>query len=110
MKSKTTVLPSNKPERYLLDASKPPEGAGVVDAGSAPAAEAGAPGTAEAGGAADEMEPKASKPVSRRLFCTGAKAGARAGAALGASVGEIRPEGHHTHSSNYRLKGTLLMT
>lgn len=80
---------------HLLEASKPPEGAGVVVAGS------GIDGTigtaAGTGGAGEVREPRASKPDSRRLFCTGAKAGTRAGAAVGARVGDIRPEGGDRH-------------
>lgn len=85
------------PKFHLLEGSKPPEGAGVADAGSV-AATAGTIGTAVAaagtGGVGDGREASVSKPVSRRSFCTGAgaKAGARAGAAVGARVGEIRPE------------------
>lgn len=74
---------------HLLEASKPPEGAGAVVAGS---------GTGT-GGVGEVREPRASKLDSRRSFCNGAearagaKAGARAGAAVGARVGDIRPEG-----------------
>lgn len=81
---------------HLLEASKPPEGAGVVDTGSNAAGTIGAAATAAGtGGAGAEREPRASKPDSRRSPCTGAgaKAGARAGAAVGARVGDIRPEG-----------------
>lgn len=76
---------------YLLEASKPPEGAGVVVAGSCAAGTIGT--TAGTGGAGEAREPRASKPDSRRSFCMGAKAGARAGAVVGARVGDIRPEG-----------------
>lgn len=92
---------------HSLEASKPPEGAGVAVAGSAAAAAAGAGtiGTAATaagtGGVGEGREPRASKPDSRRSFCTGAGAGAgakgaRAGAAVGARVGDIRPEGRNT--------------
>lgn len=96
------LQPYNKYKTYLLEASKPLEGAGVEEAGSVPGAEAGAPGTtAETGGVVDDSGPKTSKPVSRRLFCAGAKAGASVGAA-GARVGEIKPEGHHTQKHTQR--------
>lgn len=68
-----------------LDASKPPEGAGVPLAGSRAAAAA-----AGRGAVGDGRVPIVSKPVSRRSFCTGA--GVRDGAALGARVGDISPE------------------
>lgn len=80
---------------HLLEASKPPEGAGVGVACSGAAA-AGTMGTAVAaagtGGVGEGSEPSASKPDSRRSFCTEAGAkGAKAGAAVGARVGDIRP-------------------
>lgn len=89
---------------HLLEASKPPEGADVmvVASGAAAAAGAGVIGTAATtagtGGVGEGREPRASKPDSKRSFCTGAEAragarGARAGAAVGARVGDIRPEG-----------------
>lgn len=86
---------------HLLEASKPPEGTGVVVAGSGTAATA-----AGKGGVGEVREPRTSKPDSRRSFCTGpearagAKAGARAGAAVGARVGDIRPEVDHRHDCN----------
>lgn len=90
---------------HLLEASKPPEGAGVAVAGStAAAAGAGTIGTAATaagtGGVGEGREPRASKPDSRRSFCTGTEAGAgakgaRAAAAVGARVGDIRPEGRN---------------
>ena len=94
-------LSGNKPP--LLEASKPPEGAGVVDADSAGAVTGtiGADGTAAGtGGVGHASEPRASKPVSSRSFCTGAgasagaSAGARVWAAVGARVGDISPEEH----------------
>ena len=62
---------------------------------------------ARAGGVGEVREPRASKPDSRRSFCTGAgagagagaKAGARAGAAVGARVRDIRPEGENRQES-----------
>lgn len=80
---------------HLLDASKPPEGTGVVVAGSGAAGTIGTAATAAGtGGVGEVREPRASKPDSRRSLWTraGAKAGARAGAAVGARVGDIRPE------------------
>lgn len=75
---------------HLLEASKPPEGAGAVVAGS------GTAGTTGTGGVGAVREPRASKPDSRRSPCikagAGANAGARAGAAVGARVGDIRPD------------------
>lgn len=79
--------------KTLPEALKPPEGAVVEDAGCA--AGAGTMGTAGpaagTGGVGEGSEPKASKPLSRRLFWIGAEVGARVGAAVGARVGEIRP-------------------
>lgn len=60
---------------------------------------------AGAGGVGEVREPRASKPDSRRSFCTGAgagagaKAGARAGAAVGARVRDIRPVGENRQQS-----------
>lgn len=79
---------------HLLEASKPPEGTGVVVPGSCADGTIGT--AAGTGGAGEPREPRASKLDSRRLFCSGAKAGARAGAAVGARVGDIRPEGDNT--------------
>lgn len=87
---------------HLLEASKPPEGATMVVAGSAAAGTIGtAAATAGTGAVGDGREPRVSKPDSRRLFCTGVRAkagvraGARTGAGLGARVGDIRPDGHN---------------
>lgn len=76
-----------------LDASKPPEGAGVPLAGSGTAADAAEAGRGAVG---DGRVPIVSKPVSRRSFCTGA--GVRDGAAVGARVGDINPEWGATHT------------
>lgn len=78
-----------------LDASKPPEGAGVPLAGSGAAAAAAAAAEAGRGAVGDGRVPIVSKPVSRRSFCTGA--GVRDGAAVGARVGDISPERGATH-------------
>lgn len=90
----TSITKMKQHNNHLLEASKPPEGADVVDGGSTAAA--GTIGTtattAGTGGAGEESAPKASKPVSRRSFCT--RAGARAGAAAGVRVGDINPEGY----------------
>ena len=88
---------------HLLEASKPPEGAGAI-VGSMVAAGTmmGTTGTeAGIGGVGEGKEPRASKPDSRRSFWRGARAGAmagaragarvRAGAAVGARLGEISP-------------------
>lgn len=89
---------------HLLEASKPPEGAGVVVAGSGTVGTIGA--AAGTGGVGAVREPRASKPDSRRSFWAGAeagagaKAGARAGAAVGARVGDIRPEGDNRQDCN----------
>lgn len=71
-----------------LDASKPPEGAGVPLAGSGAAAAAAT--EAGRGAVGDGRVPIVSKPVSRRSLCTGA--GVRDAAAVGARVGDISPE------------------
>lgn len=97
----TSITKMKQHNIHLLEASKPPEGADVVDGGSAAAARAGTIGTAATtagtGGAGEGSAPKASKPVSRRSFCTraGARAGARDGAAAGVRVGDISPEGNN---------------
>ncbi len=89
---------------HLLEASKPPEGAGVVVAGSGTTGTIGTAATA--GGVGEVREPRTSKPDSKRSFCTGAaaragaKAGARAGAAVGARVGDIKPEGDNRQDCN----------
>lgn len=92
----TSITKMKQHNNHLLEASKPPEGADVVDGGSTAAAGAGTIGTtvttAGTGGAGEGSAPKASKPVSRRSFCT--RAGARAGAAAGVRVGDINPEGY----------------
>lgn len=92
---------------HLLEASKPPEGAGVVVAGSGATGTIGATAIAAGtGGVGEVREPRTSKPDSRRSFCTGAearagaKAGARAGAAVGARVGDIKPEGDNRQDCN----------
>lgn len=72
---------------HLLEASKPPEGAGV-----------GVAWSGATGGVGDGREPRASKPDSRRSFCTEAGAGAKgakAAAVVGARVGDIRPGQHN---------------
>lgn len=76
---------------HSLDASKPPEGAGVPLAGSGAAAAATAAAEASRGAVGDGRVPRVSKPVSRRSFCTGA--GVRDGATVGARVRDISPEG-----------------
>lgn len=96
---------------HLLEASKPPEGAGVVDTGSNAAGTIGAAATAAGtGGAGAERDPRASKLDSRRSPCTraGAKAGARAGAAVGARVGDIRPEGGTESTVTVTSGGTAI--
>lgn len=81
---------------HSLDASKPPEGAGVPLAGSGAAAAATAAAEASRGAVGDGRVPRVSKPVSRRSFCTGA--GVRDGAAVGARVRDISPEGGGRHT------------
>lgn len=85
----TSITKMKQHNNHLLEASKPP-------GGSTAAAGAGTIGTtattAGTGGAGEGSAPKASKPVSRRSFCT--RAGARAGAAAGVRVGDINPEGY----------------
>lgn len=95
---------------HLLEASKPPEGADVVVADSGAAGTFGTAATAAGtGGVGEARAPSASKPDSRRSFCTeaeagaGAKAGARAGAAVGARVGDIKPEGNNRHDCDYDI-------
>lgn len=85
-----TKLPHNV--THSLDASKPPEGAGVLVAGSGAAGTIGTAATeAGTGAVGDGRDPRVSKPVSRRSFCTGARAGAGV-RAVGARVGDIRPK------------------
>lgn len=93
-RTETNEQPPPRSAIHLLDASKPPEGAGAPLAGSGTAAAAAA---AEAGRGAvgDGRVPRVSKPVSSRSFCTGA--GVRDGAAVGARVGDISPERGATH-------------
>ena len=69
----------------------------MMVAGSAAAA-AGTIGTADTGGVGEGSEPRASKPDSRRSFCS--RAGARAGAEVGARVGDIRPDGYNRQDCN----------
>lgn len=77
---------------HSLDASKPPEGAGVLVAGSGAAGTIGTAATeAGTGAVGDGRDPRVSKPVSRRSFCTGARAGAGV-RAVGARVGDINPK------------------
>lgn len=77
---------------HSLDASKPPEGAGVLVAGSGAAGTIGTAATeAGTGAVGDGRDPRVSKPVSRRSFCTGARAGAGV-RAVGARVGDMRPK------------------
>lgn len=91
-----TVTKTKQHKIRLLEASKPPEGAVVAARGSAAAGTIGTAATAAGtGGVGEESGPKTSKPVSRRSFCTGARAGARAGGAAGVRVGDIRPEGNN---------------
>lgn len=84
----------------------------MVFAGSGAAGSIGAAATAAGTGAVGEgREPRVSKPVSRRSFCTGAgaKAGARAWAAVGARVGDIRPEGDNTQHRNCNIVFSLTL-
>lgn len=92
---KSNYSKKNKPPisvNHSLDASKPPEGAGVLVAGSGAAGTIGTAATeAGTGAVGDGRDPRVSKPVSRRSFCTGARAGAGV-RAVGARVGDIRPK------------------